>query len=228
MPPSRRCSAPASVPSTPPATRRRAITSTSSPRTSCGCATSTSREAQDLVTLRMFDVMPSVERWTFAAEHGFDLSAEMGSWVPDVERLGETGLMRPGHTYNHCSGFSDAMWKAIADSGAAVNLVPRSDSQYGLGRLHAGAAGEPARHPGGHQLRQRAQLRTRPVHRDAHAPHRAAGTLVRGGVRGRGRRAALGTEWRTCSARRPSAARSTRGARTRSARSRSAGRRTSW
>jgi cytosine/adenosine deaminase-related metal-dependent hydrolase len=25
------------------------------------------------------------------------------------------------------------MWRAIADSGAAVNLVPRSDSQYGLG-----------------------------------------------------------------------------------------------
>ena len=77
--------------------------------------------------------MPSVAAWTFAAEHGFDLCAEMGSWVPDVEHLGTTGLMRPGHTYNHCSGFSDDMWKAIADSGAAVNLVPRSDSQYGLG-----------------------------------------------------------------------------------------------
>jgi 5-methylthioadenosine/S-adenosylhomocysteine deaminase len=49
-------------------------------------------DGQDLVTLRMFDVMPSIERWTFAAEHGFDLCAEMGSWVPDVERLGETGL----------------------------------------------------------------------------------------------------------------------------------------
>jgi 5-methylthioadenosine/S-adenosylhomocysteine deaminase len=88
---------------------------------------------QDLLTLRLFDVMPSVERWQFAAEHGFDLCAEMGFWVPDVEKLGESGLMRPGHTYNHCSGFSDAMWGAIADSGAAVNLVPRSDSQYGLG-----------------------------------------------------------------------------------------------
>ncbi|SFS15544.1 Cytosine/adenosine deaminase [Microbacterium sp. cf046] len=88
---------------------------------------------QDLVTLRMFNVMPSVEQWRFADEHGFDLCAEMGFWVPDVEKLGESGLMRPGHTYNHCSGFSDAMWGAIADSGAAVNLVPRSDSQYGLG-----------------------------------------------------------------------------------------------
>jgi 5-methylthioadenosine/S-adenosylhomocysteine deaminase len=88
---------------------------------------------QELVALRMFDVMPSAERWTFAAEHGFDLCAEMGSWVPDIEQLGTSGLMRPGHTYNHCSGFSDDMWRAIADSGAAVNLVPRSDSQYGLG-----------------------------------------------------------------------------------------------
>ena len=88
---------------------------------------------QDLVTLRMLDVFPTAEAWTFAAEHGFDLCAEMGSWVPGVELLGGSGLMRPGHTYNHCSGFSEDMWKAIADSGAAVNLVPRSDSQYGLG-----------------------------------------------------------------------------------------------
>ena len=38
--------------------------------------------------------MPSIERWTFAAEHGFDLCAEMGSWVPDVERLGERACVR--------------------------------------------------------------------------------------------------------------------------------------
>ncbi len=88
---------------------------------------------QGLVTLRMMDVMPSREAWTFAAEHGFDLCAEMGSWVPGIESLADTGLMAPGHTYNHCSGFSRTMWQAIADSGAAVNLVPRSDSQYGLG-----------------------------------------------------------------------------------------------
>jgi 5-methylthioadenosine/S-adenosylhomocysteine deaminase len=73
-------------------------------------------DGHDLVTLRMFDVMTSIERW-FAAEHGFDRCAEMGSWVSDVERLGETGLIRPGHTYNHCSGFSKEMWNAIADSG---------------------------------------------------------------------------------------------------------------
>ena len=38
--------------------------------------------------------MPSIERWTFAAEPGFDLCAEMGSWVPDVERLGERACVR--------------------------------------------------------------------------------------------------------------------------------------
>jgi 5-methylthioadenosine/S-adenosylhomocysteine deaminase len=60
--------------------------------------------------------------------------------VPDVERLGETGLMHPGHTYNHCSGFSDEMCKAIADSGAAVNLVPRSTSSRGRTRSTDSAA----------------------------------------------------------------------------------------
>ena len=88
---------------------------------------------QDLVTLRMFDVQPSVESWTFASENGFDVCAEMGMWIPDLDELVTYGLMHPGHTYNHCAGISDDVWKAIADSGAAINLVVRSDSQYGLG-----------------------------------------------------------------------------------------------
>ena len=108
---------------------------------------------QDLVTLRMFDVMPSIEQWRFADEHGFDLCAEMGFWVPDVEKLGESGLMRPGHTYNHCSGFSDAMWGAIADSGAAVNLV-QVRLAVRARRVLPRASGRPARHSDRHQLRQ--------------------------------------------------------------------------
>ena len=173
-------------------------------------------DGQDLVTLRMFDVMPCIERWTFAAEHGFDLCAQMGS---DVERLGETGLMRPRHTYNHCSGFSDEMWKAIADSGAAVKPRPAIGLAIRHRRHRSGAAGEPTRNPGGHQLRQRAQRRTRPVHRDAHAPHGATGALVRGGVRRRGRASSVRRRGRA-SERRPSAARSTPTARTGSERSR--------
>jgi 5-methylthioadenosine/S-adenosylhomocysteine deaminase len=86
-----------------------------------------------LLTLRMFDVTPSVESWTFAAEHGFDVVAEMGLWIEDLDALLATGLMREGHTYNHCAGLTDEQWRLIAGSGAAVNMVPRSDSQFGLG-----------------------------------------------------------------------------------------------
>ena len=86
-----------------------------------------------LLTLRMFDVTPSVESWTFAAEHDFDVVAEMGMWIPNLDALLATRLMREGHTYNHCAGLSDAQWRLIAESGAAVNMVPRSDSQFGLG-----------------------------------------------------------------------------------------------
>jgi cytosine/adenosine deaminase-related metal-dependent hydrolase len=86
-----------------------------------------------LLTLRMFDVTPSVESWTFASDHEFDVVAEMGMWIPELDSLLATGLMGPGHTYNHCSGLTDEQWRRIADSGAAVNMVPRSDSQFGLG-----------------------------------------------------------------------------------------------
>jgi 5-methylthioadenosine/S-adenosylhomocysteine deaminase len=86
-----------------------------------------------LLTLRMFDMTPSVESWTFANEHGFDVVAEMGMWIPDLDALLATGLMHEGHTYNHCAGLSETQWRLIAGSGAAVNMVPRSDSQFGLG-----------------------------------------------------------------------------------------------
>lgn len=86
-----------------------------------------------LLTIRMMDSWPTRESWTFAAEHGLDVSSELGGWVTDSEQLVTSGLLRPGHTLNHCSGLSDRSWDAIADSGAAVNVVPRSDSHLGLG-----------------------------------------------------------------------------------------------
>jgi cytosine/adenosine deaminase-related metal-dependent hydrolase len=86
-----------------------------------------------LLTLRMFDMTPNPDSWTFAADHELDVVAEMGMWIPDLDALLATGLMHDGHTYNHCSGLTDEQWKRIADSGAAVNMVPRSDSQFGLG-----------------------------------------------------------------------------------------------
>jgi hypothetical protein len=89
--------------------------------------------ADQLLTMRMFDMTPSVETWTFAAEHGFNIVAEMGMWIEDLDALLASGLSREGHTYNHCAGLTEEQWRRIADSGAQINMVPRSDSQFGLG-----------------------------------------------------------------------------------------------
>jgi 5-methylthioadenosine/S-adenosylhomocysteine deaminase len=86
-----------------------------------------------LLTLRMFDSSLTPESWRFAADNGFDLVVEVGAFIPDIDALFNSGLMHPGHTYNHCAGLNADHWKAIADSGAAVNMVPRSDSHFGLG-----------------------------------------------------------------------------------------------
>ncbi len=86
-----------------------------------------------LITIRLMDSWPTLESWGFAAEHNIDVSTEMGGWIADSEQLLTSGLLRAGHTLNHCSGLSDSSWGAIADSGAAVNVVPRSDSHLGLG-----------------------------------------------------------------------------------------------
>jgi 5-methylthioadenosine/S-adenosylhomocysteine deaminase len=89
--------------------------------------------ADQLLTIRMFDITPSIDTWTFAAEHGFDVVAEMGMWIPDLDALLASGLSGEGHTYNHCAGLTDDQWRRIADSGAQINMVPRSDSQFGIG-----------------------------------------------------------------------------------------------
>jgi cytosine/adenosine deaminase-related metal-dependent hydrolase len=40
------------------------------------------RSRDQLLTLRLFDMTPSPETWKFAAEHGLDVVAEMGMWIP--------------------------------------------------------------------------------------------------------------------------------------------------
>ncbi len=86
-----------------------------------------------LITVRMMDSWPSLATWAFAAENNIDVSSELGGWVTDSEELLTSGLLHAGHTLNHCAGLSDRSWDAIADSGAAVNVVPRSDPHLGLG-----------------------------------------------------------------------------------------------
>jgi cytosine/adenosine deaminase-related metal-dependent hydrolase len=92
--------------------------------------------AGQLVTLRMFDIHPTTELWTFARDNGFALSAEMGHWVTNLDELIDSGLMSPNHTYNHCVGIPERGWQAFADNGVAVNVVPRSEPQFGLGEAY--------------------------------------------------------------------------------------------
>ncbi len=144
--------------------------------------------ADQLLTLRMFDMTPSVESWTYARDHGFDVVAEMGMWIPDLDALLATGLSGPGHTYNHCSGLSDALWRLIADSGAAINMVPRSDSQFGLGSfipiLHANRLGLQEGISCDNELSYGYDMFTR----DANAGHHPARAFVWRRVRRRDRR----------------------------------------
>lgn len=89
--------------------------------------------ADELISIRMFDINPTLEGWKFASDNEFDTVCEMGMWIPNLEELFASDLIGPGHTLNHCTGLAPDQWKQIADSGAAVNMVPRSDAQFGTG-----------------------------------------------------------------------------------------------
>jgi 5-methylthioadenosine/S-adenosylhomocysteine deaminase len=90
------------------------------------------RDPDGLVSLRLFSVSPDVDTLRFGIENGFAVSAELGDWVPNLDKLASSGLLRPNQTYNHCARLPTELWKAIADSGATVDFAPRSDGHYGI------------------------------------------------------------------------------------------------
>ncbi len=87
------------------------------------------------IQLRLMEVSPTLAGWRFAQEHGLGAVAEFGSWVENLDELLSSGLLGPHIVLDHCAGLSDDHWKAVAASGAAVALVPRSDPHYGLGAV---------------------------------------------------------------------------------------------
>ena len=95
------------------------------------------RFAGGLVDIRLFDIDPTIEFWRFARDEGFWVSSEFGPHTPGladrVEALRAAGLFTPRHALNHCYDLPERLWEVIGDSGAAINLCPRSDAQYGLG-----------------------------------------------------------------------------------------------
>ncbi|MFF0284185.1 amidohydrolase family protein [Rhodococcus aetherivorans] len=90
-----------------------------------------------LLTLRLFDLYPSVEVWDFARGENLWISHEMGAHIENIEDvitdLSGRGLLTDTHTFNHCFNLPDKVWDMLGDSGATVNVCPRSDAAFGLG-----------------------------------------------------------------------------------------------
>lgn len=95
------------------------------------------RFAGGLVDVRLFDIHPTAELWAFAKAAGLWVSSEIGPHTPALperfEELHRAGLLTPQHSFNHCYDLTDRTWQLIGDSGAAINLCPRSDATFGLG-----------------------------------------------------------------------------------------------
>lgn len=89
------------------------------------------------LSVRVFEVNPSVQMWRAAQEHGLWISTELGTHTPDLEKifdeLGREGLLTTEHAFNHCYDLPPRLWSMIRDSGAAVNMTARSDAAFGLG-----------------------------------------------------------------------------------------------
>src|SRR5262245_19709169 len=85
-----------------------------------------------MVTLRMFAGM-SRDNWSLARRLGIRITTESNAAGPDFEEFFKEKLIRPDNTFNHCQGWPDQVWQRVKESGATVNVCPRSDSQYALG-----------------------------------------------------------------------------------------------
>ena len=93
-------------------------------------------ESLPRITLRLMEVTATLDGWRFAQQHGFGAVAEVVlPWQKNLDELLASGLLGPHITLDHCAGLSNEQWKAVAASGAAVALAPRSDPHYGIGAV---------------------------------------------------------------------------------------------
>ena len=87
-----------------------------------------------LVTLRMFSP-PSRENWTLARGLSLRITTEFqGPQAATLlDALWQDKLVGPDNTFNHCGALPERTWQILRESGATINVCPRSDAQYGLG-----------------------------------------------------------------------------------------------
>jgi cytosine/adenosine deaminase-related metal-dependent hydrolase len=50
-----------------------------------------------------------------------------------LDALWQDKLVGPDNTFNHCGALPERTWQILRESGATINVCPRSDAQYGLG-----------------------------------------------------------------------------------------------
>ncbi len=89
---------------------------------------------ESLVTLRMFSP-PNRENWALARRLGLRITTEFqGQAAAEaLDALWVDHLVGPDNTFNHCGALPQRTWDIFRQSGASVNVCPRSDAQYGLG-----------------------------------------------------------------------------------------------
>jgi 5-methylthioadenosine/S-adenosylhomocysteine deaminase len=90
--------------------------------------------ADQLVTLRMFSG-PSRDNWLLARKLGLRITTEFQGpqQAALLDPLAQEKLVGPDNTFNHCGALPERTWQIFVDTGANLNVCPRSDAQYALG-----------------------------------------------------------------------------------------------
>jgi cytosine/adenosine deaminase-related metal-dependent hydrolase len=90
--------------------------------------------ADQLVTLRMFSG-PIRENWAVARKLCLRITTEFQgpAQAALLDPLAADKLVGADNTFNHCGALPERTWQIFLDSGANINVCPRSDAQYALG-----------------------------------------------------------------------------------------------
>jgi cytosine/adenosine deaminase-related metal-dependent hydrolase len=89
-----------------------------------------------LVTLRMFAAL-DIALYQLARELDLWVTTEFSGGAQSealLQQVYDAGLLDERTTLNHAGNISDRYWDLIREVGIKVNITPRSDSQYLLGR----------------------------------------------------------------------------------------------
>jgi len=87
-----------------------------------------------LVTLRMFSGI-NRDNWALARKLGLRITTEFQGpqAAAQLDPLAQDKLVGPDNTFNHCGALPEKTWRIFVDTGANINVCPRSDAQYALG-----------------------------------------------------------------------------------------------